>query len=234
MLFKLFSCALHAVTNNALHRSATRSVLYLLAFTVALGERCRSRGRNITLRPLLFSSMIEHEQRDHNYPIETFTVAEKLLLMERLWERPFETAIECRATRMARRCAGCPTGCRKGWADGVYRLGSYQGAPLGIDSNENTASAEAERDLEIGADFMNSTASLGSYFKTALRGHRIIADLCGSHEPTVASIATISNDSPFSIYYMLSDDCVDIYAVLDARQNPQTIDAILRSARTTR
>jgi hypothetical protein len=38
---------------------------------------------------------------------------------------------------------------------------------------------EAERDLEIGADFYESQRiGLGSYFNDSQRGHRIFADLC--------------------------------------------------------
>ncbi|MFO0817835.1 MAG: hypothetical protein U1A77_07835 [Pirellulales bacterium] len=57
---------------------------------------------------------------------------------------------------------------------------------------------EAERDLEIGADFYESKRF------------------------------------PFSIYYVLTEDGVEVYAVLDARQDDETINAILDSSRTKR
>ena len=95
---------------------------------------------------------------------------------------------------------------------------------------------EAERDLEIGADFYESQRpGLGSYFN-----HCLTADIeslriyAGIHETYRGFKRSLSKRFPFSIYYTLSDDCVDIYAVLDARQDPQTIDAILESPRTTR
>ncbi len=95
---------------------------------------------------------------------------------------------------------------------------------------------EAERDLEIGADFYESQRpGLGSYFNDCLTADieslRIYA---GIHQTYRGFNRSLSKRFPFSIYYTLSDDCVDIYAVLDARQDPQTINAILESPRTTR
>lgn len=95
---------------------------------------------------------------------------------------------------------------------------------------------EAERDLEIGADFYESQRpDLGSYFNDCLTADieslRIYA---GIHATYRGFQRSLSKRFPFSIYYILSGDCVDIYAVLDARQDPQTIDAILESPRTKR
>jgi hypothetical protein len=53
----------------------------------------------------------------------------------------------------------------------------------------------------------------------------------GIHETHRGFQRSLSKRFPFSIYYMLADDCVDIYAVLDARQDPEIIDAILDSPR---
>lgn len=95
---------------------------------------------------------------------------------------------------------------------------------------------EAERDLEIAADFYESQQSgLGSYFNDCLTAD--IESLrfdAGIHETYRGFQRSLSKRFPFSIYYILSDDCVDIYAVLDARQDPETIDAILESPRTKR
>lgn len=46
-----------------------------------------------------------------------------------------------------------------------------------------------------------------------------------------ASIGSLSKRFPFSIYYKLSEGCVEVYAVLDARQDPQKIDTALGSPR---
>ena len=95
---------------------------------------------------------------------------------------------------------------------------------------------EAEKDLEIGADFYESQMpGLGSYFNDCLTADieslRIFA---GIHETYRGFQRSLSKRFPFSIYYILSEDCVDIYAVLDARQDPETIHAILDSPRTKR
>lgn len=93
---------------------------------------------------------------------------------------------------------------------------------------------EAERDLEIGADFYESQwPSLGSYFNDSLTADiESLRLYAGIHETYRGFHRLLSKRFPFSIYYMLSDGCVDIYAVLDARQDPQTIDALLTSPRT--
>jgi hypothetical protein len=56
----------------------------------------------------------------------------------------------------------------------------------------------------------------------------------GIHETYRGFHRSLSERFPFSIYYILSGDYVDIYAVLDARQDPQIIDAILELPRTKR
>jgi plasmid stabilization system protein ParE len=95
---------------------------------------------------------------------------------------------------------------------------------------------EAERDLEAGADFYESQRpGLGSYFNYCLTADieslRIYA---GIHETYRGFHRSLSKRFPFAIYYILINDCVDIYAVLDARHDPRTIDATLDSPRTKR
>lgn len=93
---------------------------------------------------------------------------------------------------------------------------------------------EAERDLEIGADFYESQQpGLGSFFNDSLSADieslRIYA---GIHETYKGLHRLISKRFPFSIYYLVSEDSVDIYAVLDARQDPEAIDNRLGWPRT--
>ena len=85
---------------------------------------------------------------------------------------------------------------------------------------------EAERDLEIGADFYESQQpGVGTFFNDSLSADieslRIYA---GIHEVYQGFHRSIGKRFPFSIYYVVSEDFVDIYAVLDARQDPETID----------
>lgn len=88
----------------------------------------------------------------------------------------------------------------------------------------------AETDLELGADFYESQKTgLGDYFTSSL-----ISDIeslklyAGIHEQYRGFHRSISKRFPFAIYYRLDFDSVDIYAVLDCRQNPQNIDDRLR------
>lgn len=94
--------------------------------------------------------------------------------------------------------------------------------------------SEAERDLEIGADFYESQkAGLGIYFHDCLSSDIESLQLyAGVHEQYRGFYRSLSKRFPFSIYYKLNADCVEIYAVLDARQDPRSIDAALDSPRT--
>ena len=93
---------------------------------------------------------------------------------------------------------------------------------------------EAERDLEIGADFYESQKSgLGIYFHDCLSSDIESLKLyAGIHEQYRGFHRSLSKRFPFSIYYKLDADCVEIYAVLDARQDLRAIDIALDSPRT--
>ena len=93
---------------------------------------------------------------------------------------------------------------------------------------------EAERDLEIGADFYESQRiGLGIFFNDSLASDVESLRLYGGiHEQYRGFLRSLSKRFPFAIYYKLDDNCVEIYAVLDCRQDPATIDAILDSPRT--
>ena len=93
---------------------------------------------------------------------------------------------------------------------------------------------EAERDLEIGADFYESQKSgLGIYFHDCLSSDIESLKLyAGIHEQYRGFHRSLSKRFPFSIYYKLNADTVEIYAVLDARQDPRALEAVLDSPRT--
>ena len=95
---------------------------------------------------------------------------------------------------------------------------------------------EAEHDLELGADFYESQREgLGRYFNDCqmadIESLRIYA---GVHERVHDLFRCLSKRFPFAIFYDMSPDTVDIYAVLDCRQDPREIEARLRSPRTKR
>jgi len=85
---------------------------------------------------------------------------------------------------------------------------------------------EAERDLDIGAEFYESQRpGAGRHFIRSLledidgleRYGGVHAKHCGFHR-------AMSHRFPFAIFYDLNGDVIDIYAVLDCRQDPATID----------
>ncbi len=92
---------------------------------------------------------------------------------------------------------------------------------------------EAELDLEIGTDFYESPREgLGSYFNHCLASDIESLQLYRRvHELYRGFFRSFSKRFPFAIYYQLSNDCVYIYAVLDCRQDPATIDTRLNSLR---
>ena len=95
---------------------------------------------------------------------------------------------------------------------------------------------EAERDLEIGADFYESQKTgLGTYFNDCLASDIESLKLyAGIHEKYKGLFRTLSKRFPFAIYYDVNQNWIEVYAVLDCRQDPQRIDAVLESPRTRR
>ncbi len=93
---------------------------------------------------------------------------------------------------------------------------------------------DAERDLEIGADFYDAKhEGLGSYFTDCL-----VSDIeslrfyGGIHEQYRGFYRSLSKRFPFSLFYKMTDGRIDVYAILDARQDPRRIDTLLESPRT--
>ena len=93
---------------------------------------------------------------------------------------------------------------------------------------------EAERDLEIGADFYQSQSpGLGLYFNDSLASDiESLKLFAGIHEQYLGFHRALSKRFPFAIYYTVDGNCIETYAVLDARQDPQAINAVLDSPRT--
>jgi plasmid stabilization system protein ParE len=87
----------------------------------------------------------------------------------------------------------------------------------------------AERDLEIGADFYEAQGNrLGRYFNDCLMADIESLQLyAGVHERQHGLYRCMSKRFPFGIYYDVTKETVDIYAVLDCRQDPAAIRARL-------
>ena len=90
---------------------------------------------------------------------------------------------------------------------------------------------EAELDLEIGTDFYESQRDgLGRYFNDCMASDIESLQLYGGiHELYRGFFRSFSKRFPFAIYYKLTNECIDIYAVLDCRQDPTTLDTRLNS-----
>ena len=84
---------------------------------------------------------------------------------------------------------------------------------------------EAERDIAIGISFYESQKyGLGKYFLDS-----IISDIeslhiyAGIHIIVAGYYRLLSKRFPFSIYYKIKENIIYVYAVLDCRQNPNSI-----------
>lgn len=90
---------------------------------------------------------------------------------------------------------------------------------------------EAERDLEIGADFYESQRKgLGQYFNDSLMSDiESLRLYAGIHQRQYGLFRCISKRFPFAIYYDATDTSIDVYAVLDCRQDPAAVRRRLRS-----
>jgi hypothetical protein len=82
---------------------------------------------------------------------------------------------------------------------------------------------EAERDLEIGADFYEAKyEGFGRYFADCLRSDIESLRFYGCiHEQYRGFYRSLAKRFPFSIFCKMTDGWIEIYAILDARQDPQ-------------
>ena len=87
----------------------------------------------------------------------------------------------------------------------------------------------AMRDLANGADFYElQKLGLGSYFNDCLSADIESLQVCfGVHEKYRRFYRLLSKKFPFAVYYLINDESIEIYAVLDCRQSPRSIDRSL-------
>lgn len=90
---------------------------------------------------------------------------------------------------------------------------------------------EAERDLELGADFYESQRlGLGRYFNDCLASDiESLRLYAGIHARAFGLHRCMSDRFPFAIFYEFQGNTVDVYAVLDCRQDPDQIESRLSS-----
>lgn len=90
---------------------------------------------------------------------------------------------------------------------------------------------EAERDLELGADFYDAQRTgLGQFFNDCLSADiESLQVYAGIHQRLHGLHRSLSKRFPFAIFYEVDGSQVDVYAVLDLRQDPASIDQRLQS-----
>ena len=88
---------------------------------------------------------------------------------------------------------------------------------------------EAERDLELGADFYESQREgLGRYFNDCLSSDiESLRLYAGIHSRVFDLYRCMSDRFPFAIFYDFDGVNVKVYAVLDCRQDPETFETRL-------
>ena len=89
---------------------------------------------------------------------------------------------------------------------------------------------EAEADLARAADFYDAQAGvLGDYFIECLSGDiEALKVHAGVHERQHGLLRALSKRFPFAIFYEVTDSVIDVFAILDCRQDPDAIESRLR------
>jgi len=89
----------------------------------------------------------------------------------------------------------------------------------------------AKEDLRAGYWFYeNQAAGVGDYFLDCIQADvRSLQVFAGIHESAEGFFRMLSKRFPFAIYYLLSGNRIDVYAVLDCRRDPTWIESKLRS-----
>jgi plasmid stabilization system protein ParE len=89
---------------------------------------------------------------------------------------------------------------------------------------------EAEADLARAADFYDAQAvGLGDHFIACLSGDiEALKVHAGVHERQHGLLRALSRRFPFAIFYEVTGSVIDVFAILDCRQDPDAIESRLR------
>jgi len=87
-------------------------------------------------------------------------------------------------------------------------------------------SKDAEKDISNAIDFYDNISSgLGEYFLTSIMSDiESLRIYHGIHIKINNYFRMLSKKFPFAIYYKIDNDRVQVYAVLDCRQDPRKIN----------
>lgn len=79
------------------------------------------------------------------------------------------------------------------------------------------------------------SAGLGDYFLDCIQADvRSLTVFAGIHEMSDGFHRLLAKRFPFAVYYLISNETVEIYAILDCRRDPEWIIKRLRTSRTKR
>ena len=92
----------------------------------------------------------------------------------------------------------------------------------------------AKDDLREGWKFYETKAAgLGDYFLDCIQADvRSLRIYAGIHETAEGFHRMLAKRFPFAVYYLIEEQRVDVYAILDCRRDPDWIAKRLDSSRT--
>lgn len=92
----------------------------------------------------------------------------------------------------------------------------------------------AKQDLREGWIFYErASAGLGDYFLDCMQADvRSLEVFAGIHEMSEGFHRMLVKRFPFAVYYLLEENVIDIYAILDCRRDPEWIVKRLGSSRS--
>ena len=88
----------------------------------------------------------------------------------------------------------------------------------------------AKEDLREGTRFYECQApGLGEYFLDCIQADlRALQVYAGVHEKAEGFFRMLAKRFPFGIYYLVDNQRIDVYAILDCRRHPTWIESRLR------
>ena len=92
----------------------------------------------------------------------------------------------------------------------------------------------AKQDLPAGWRFYeDNAAGLGDYFLDCIQADvRSLHVYAGIHQKSEGFHRMLVKRFPFAVYYLIEDQTIDVYAILDCRRDPDWIVKRLKSSRT--
>ena len=92
----------------------------------------------------------------------------------------------------------------------------------------------AKDDLREGWNFDEQNAvGLGDYFLDCMQADvRSLKVFAGIHEMADGFHRMLAKRFPFAVYYLIENQTIDVYAILDCRRDPEWIVKRLDSSRT--